>query len=91
MLSTTLLLAASMVVGQAAQPDIKYEKLKVLEPIIGTWTASGTYEAGASKWEAIASYSWSASQMAIEGEAKVRTGKVNEDISEKQSRRRLVE
>jgi hypothetical protein len=39
MLSTTLLLAASIVVGQAQAPTGNYEHLKQLEWIVGTWEA----------------------------------------------------
>ena len=72
MLSTTLLLAASIVVGQADDTDIKYEKLKALMPIIGTWHRVLPVSAQGQRWETQHIYTWAANKKCIEGDVRLR-------------------
>ena len=46
MLSSTLLVVSSLVVGQAEEPTSNYEHLKGLQSFIGTWEAKGTLPEG---------------------------------------------
>ena len=72
MLTTSLLLAASIIVGQAEGTNVKYEKLKVLMPIIGTWQRTLPMNDKGQTWEVQKTYTWAANQKCIEGEVKFR-------------------
>ena len=50
----------------------KYEKLKVLEPIIGTWTFVRTYPGSEAKSEVQTTYSWSPSKGMITSTSRTR-------------------
>ena len=50
------------VVGQetAEQPNVEYEHLKSLEPLIGTWHGTGTDKENGMEFEFQGTFSWSA-------------------------------
>jgi hypothetical protein len=91
MLGTAVLMAASMVVGQAEEPNVAYEQLKVLEGLIGEWEGAGLYDEDTLKWETKFAYSWVEGNKVIKGEVDSRYGAADEDTSKKEfSRERCV-
>jgi hypothetical protein len=79
--ATAIVLACNVLFSQeqAQEENVEYEKLKVLEPIIGTWHAK-SQDAGMHR-EYHIKYSWSDSKKIIEGEVTNRTSPADEDIA----------
>lgn len=66
-------LAATCVAQDATRwVNPRYEKLKVLEPIIGTWTFVRTYPGSEAKSEVQTTYSWSPSKGMITSTSRTR-------------------
>ena len=72
MLSTVVLLTASVLVGQAGGGDAKFDKLKVLMPIIGTWEQTLPTNDKGQTWQTQHTYRWAGNRKCIEGEVKFR-------------------
>lgn len=56
----------------AVVPNVEYEKLKVLEPLIGTWRIETKDDETGAIWEALITVSWSATQKMIVSDVKTR-------------------
>ncbi len=80
-----LVTAASMSSLSYAQSqeeeNVHYEKLKVLEPILGTWTLTRTNDETGEQTEISTTYSWSAAKKMIVSTSKQRRANKGEDIS----------
>lgn len=73
----------SLAHGQEAKEEenIRYEKLKALEPIIGTWSAGWTNDEKREQSEIQTTYSWSTTKKMILCVTKIRTAKTGEDLA----------
>ncbi len=64
--------------------NVYYEKLKVLEPIIGTWRSTKTNEQTNKQVETVTTYSWLSNKKMIVATSKLRRADIGEDISKQE-------
>jgi len=75
-------LGSSLCYAQTQEEEnVAYEKLKVLEPIIGTWTHIRTDKETGGQTEIATTYSWSATKKMIVSTSKQRRANKGENIS----------
>jgi hypothetical protein len=81
--AVAILFARGQVIGQdeEGEPNVHHEKLKVLEPLIGSWHAEGERSNRGIKWESITSASWSDAQKMIQVQTKYRTAELDGDLA----------
>jgi hypothetical protein len=63
------------------EENVRYERLKVLEPIIGTWASTGTDQQTRQQTETVTTYSWSPSKKMIVSASRQRQANIGEDLS----------
>ena len=83
MLSTAVLMAASMVAGQAEEPNVEYEKLKLLMPAMGDWGGVRELPSGGTG-ETMITFSFLPGNKIIRHDIRNRWAKPNEDIAKKE-------